>query len=175
MDFEDPYLLHVPYHKQTLVLQSSQRFGKSSLFSNTIYKEGISKSASLDESLYFNGLATTIGHKKLEITAFYSNTPLDGTLEYDSNNLLGLSSIKTDGIHRTENDFVKKNVARQMVIGGNIQYHFPFLKLGITGFSYSLDKPSFPSSKPYAIYEFAGKHYATAPIVTGKQIGRAHV
>lgn len=149
---------------QGLVLQSSQRFGKSSLFSNTIFKEGISKSASLDESLYFNGLATTIGHKKLEITAFYSNTPLDGTLEYDSNNLLGLSSIKTDGIHRTENDFVKKNVARQMVIGGNIQYHFPFLKLGITGFSYSLDKPSFPSSKPYAIYEFAGKHYSTASI-----------
>ena len=34
----------------------------------------------------------------------------------------------------------KKNVARQMVIGGNIQYQFPVLKLGITGFSYSLDK-----------------------------------
>ncbi len=160
---------------QGLVLQSSQRFGKSAIFGNTIHKDGLSKSTSLNEAYYFSGIAATITHNRWNVTSFYSHTPVDGTLAYDDNLQLGLSSFKTDGIHRTESDFAKKYVANQTLVGGNIQYHFPFLKLGFTALSYSLDKPYFSSTRPYALYQFSGTHHANISVDYRARLHQFHL
>lgn len=144
---------------QGLVVQSSPRFGRSSIFSNTLYGEGISKSASVSEFDYFRGIAATFVQDKWMISSFYSHTPIDGTIELDENAQPTISSIKTDGLHRTESDFEKKHLAYQTVAGGNVHYQFPFIKIGATAVSYQLDKPLIPSVKPYNMYYFSGTHH----------------
>ncbi len=142
---------------QGLVVQANSSFGKSSIFNNLKHAEGISKSTSLAEYGYFNGVAFTIDISKWSISAMFSNKNIDANIQLDDNQQSYISSIKTDGIHRTEADFTKKHVLEENLFGSNVQFRTKYAKFGATALTTLYDIPIMPEAKPYNMYYFSGK------------------
>ena len=112
-----------------LVTNSSSSFGKLMMLSSLGRMDrGIRKHSSMMESGYFSGVATTVNLlKNLHLTAFYSNQKTDGTFNADSS---GISSLKTDGLHRTLLEKSKKGNIRKQDFGGSLSWQWNQLKIG---------------------------------------------
>ncbi|MDO4955690.1 MAG: helix-hairpin-helix domain-containing protein [Bacteroidales bacterium] len=115
---------------QGLVLNTNFSMGKTSILSQlSAATKGIRKHSSTSETGYFQGIAATIGDKKSDFTVFYSYLPQDATLTKDSL----ISTLKTDGYHRTLLEKSKKNNVYNHLIGGNLSYSNNGFHVGITG------------------------------------------
>jgi len=128
-----------------LVMNSNFALGKimtlSSLGRNN---NGIKANASRSDGYYLEGAAVTIEPlRHLYVTAFASYRKMDGTLKGDS----AVSSIYTNGYHRTMKEMQKKHVLGVTTLGGNVKYRTGRITLGITGVHTSLDKRLSPNTK----------------------------
>lgn len=114
---------------QGLVLNSGFQLGKSSAL-HTLNTEcsGISKHSSTSEYGFFNGIALTTRYKHYEQSYFLSYNPTDATLTSDSL----ISTLKTDGYHRTRLEMSKKNNVCNMLAGSNITFSLKNFKIGST-------------------------------------------
>lgn len=131
---------------QGLVLNNSLTFGKSSgwgLFSNATVSHGIRKHSSMSESNHFRGVAMNFSlNKKAHFSAFLSYQDVDGTRRTDYNN--AISSLKTDGLHRTLLERNKKGILHELSGGGNISYFHKGLTVELTGVVTHYSKPLAP-------------------------------
>ena len=117
---------------QGLVLGGGFGVGKGSESVTTTRRGNIGflPYTSLNESGYFRGIAVSLQPvKKLILSAFASYNRLDGTIDNDSTNRL-LSSISPTGLHRTDNELLKRKNVLETNYGATIGYRHKSLEWG---------------------------------------------
>lgn len=116
---------------QGLIMNTDFTMGKSMFFASSgIHRNPVRKHASRSEDNYFRGVAGTVRlSRQLLLTAFYSHVDKDANI--DDNGFI--TSWKTDGYHRTPLEISKKQNTVNQTIGGNIDYTYRHLHLGLTG------------------------------------------
>jgi hypothetical protein len=84
-----------------------------------------------DENSFLQGIATSINFSSVQFQMFYSNKPVNATID----SLGQISSIDPSGLFRTENELRKQKSTRETVIGCRaIAYPYEGLKLGGTAY-----------------------------------------
>ena len=114
---------------------------------------GFRRHNSTNEVDFFRGVAATIQWKNLDVSLFYSYRKLDATVDS-----LSITAFKTDGLHRTVNDWEKKRNVPTQTFGGNIRYATPQIVVGVTAISYHFggDLVVEPEPRPYNLFHFRG-------------------
>ena len=140
-----------------LAVNTSAKFGKMTMFSSMDRIDiGINKHSSTMESGYFTGGATTVKLGSIEISAFGSYRKNDGTYNNDS---IGMSSLKTDGMHRTELEYSKKGNLGTADFGGNIHWEHKNLQVSATAIGTHLSVPLAPKYNTQgSIYKYYNAH-----------------
>lgn len=145
-----------------LVMNTSFGFGKlMSLNSLDRMDRGFRRHSSVTESNYLRGVAATVQLSSgVQLSAFASAVDADGTIRADST---GVSSLKTDGMHRTALERSKKGNVQKLDFGGNIGWQMSRLRLSLTAVYTHLDRPLRPAyntkSTRYRRYNAAGSEY----------------
>lgn len=146
---------------QGLVLWSGFSFGKTSMPLNVKKRAaGITGYRSTDENRFFRGAATTLSHKKIDLSFFYSGKRIDGNIvEYDStmNKAITVSSLQTSGDHSLSGLTSDKDAVFEQVAGSNISMNFTKLKTGLTFAHTWLDTELNPPERDYNQFYFRGK------------------
>lgn len=116
---------------------------------------GFRRHNSTNEYDFFRGIAATLGYKKLEWSLFYSYKALDATFKNNE-----ITSIKTDGLHRTWGERAKMRKAPMQTYGTNLRYATTHFILGVSAVGFSLNKHTInPVSQPYNLYYFRGSNH----------------
>lgn len=141
---------------QGLVLGNNFALGKSYTLTTSDYRAtGIRKHASTDEYNYFRGIAATMRlHPRLKTTLFYSHRSMDGTIKDGA-----ITSIDKAGLHRTSKEVEKANSFTMQTTGGNINYDYSHLQLGVTGIYYFFNRPYSPALRKYAKHNLQGNNF----------------
>jgi len=115
---------------------------------------GFRRHYSTNENNYFRGLGATLSFGQVDISLFYSDKKVDGTVSGDT-----VVSLKTDGLHRLPREIDKKHTLSMQTMGGNVRYAAPNFLVGITTLHYSFGGLSLqPELHPYNLYYFRGKN-----------------
>lgn len=135
---------------QGLVMNTQFALGKQCVM-NTIYSanKGIKKHSSTGESDYFRGAAATVRWGRALLSGFYSFRELDATVDKGF-----ITSLKTDGYHRTPLEISKKNNVNNHLTGINLSYSTPRFRLGLTTVYTVFNKPL----KPIREYQLHNPH-----------------
>lgn len=149
-----------------LVVNTGSSFGKAmKLSSMETIDRGITRHSSTSETGYFTGGATTLNYKNIRFSAFVSYRKTDGTFNNDST---GISSLKTDGLHRTKLEISKKNNIAVTDFGGNIHLDFNKFQLSFTATTTHFNTPLSPKydtkSSKYRYYNPIGKNFTAGSI-----------
>ena len=144
-----------------LAVNGGMRFGKTMMLSTMDRMDaGFSRHSSTSESGYFTGAATTIQLKDWQLSAFASYRKGDGTYNSDST---GMTSLKTDGQHRTQLERSKKGNLGISNFGGNIHWEHKELRLSATGvfthFNVSLMPQHNTPASLYRYYNASGQDF----------------
>lgn len=134
---------------QGLVL-GGYNLGKTSCINGDMFSsEGISRHSSTSEYGYFRGGGITVSpFRKLQISAVGSHQKMDANLSDSAT----ITSVKTDGYHRTEAELAKRKNIKRSVIGGNIKINDSHFSIGATAVYYTYDHVLTPNTQPYNIF-----------------------
>jgi hypothetical protein len=106
------------------------------------------------------GAATTIGIKRLDITAFvsYKNTDAN-TIASDTldNEIFEVSSLQETGLHRTPNEVKNKSAITHFTTGGSIKYRFKKASVAFNAVHNQLGANLSPAIQPYRQFTFSGR------------------
>ena len=110
---------------------------------------------SLTEFRFFRGIGTTINlAPRLELSLFYSNKRKDASI----NNLeLNITSLRTNGLHRTRSEIAAQNSIREEVAGAAFTYSTKLVELGVIGLYNKFDIPFNPTPTLANLYRFRGQ------------------
>lgn len=144
-----------------LVMNSGMKFGKMMMLSTVDRMDaGITQHSSMNESGYFTGGAATIRLGDWQVSAFGSYRKADGTYNRDST---GMSSLKTDGLHRTQLEWSKRGNVGVSNFGGNVHWEYKRLRLSVTTMWTHLDVPLMPKydtkASAYRVYNASGRRF----------------
>jgi hypothetical protein len=121
---------------------------------------GFRRHCSTNETDFFRGAASTVQRNDWNLSLFYSCRRLDATVE-DTR----ITSFKTDGLHRVENDREKMRTAGMQTYGGNLRYATPQVVIGLTALTYSCGNLSVdPDPAPYNRFYFRGTQNVNASV-----------
>lgn len=144
---------------QGLVLGAGFFLGKGSEAVTTIRRSniGIRPYGSLLESGYFRGAAATYQLNKVDLTAFYSYTKRDASIdEANGEREEYFSSILMAGSHRTETEIANKNQLKEQNIGMNATFRFTNGYIGATILHTQFDAVLMRRPRLYNRFEFVG-------------------
>ncbi|GAB3501571.1 helix-hairpin-helix domain-containing protein [Emticicia fontis] len=150
---------------QGLILGAGFFLGKGSEAVTTIRRSnmGIRPYGSLLEGGNFRGAAATYQLKKIDLTAFYSYTKRDASIdETDGEREEYFSSILTSGYHRTETELARKNQLTEQNIGANATFRFSNGYIGATLLHTQFDAILMRRPRLYNKFEFTGKENTLA-------------
>ncbi len=147
---------------QGLVVNTSSAFGKMMMLSSLGRQDrGIVRHSSMSETGYFSGASAALGNESWLVTAFVSRRNADGTMLGDSS---GISSLKTDGLHRTSLEYSKKGNLEVMDWGGNIRLSCKAFDISATAAVTHYSLPLIPKcdtpSSLYRLYYAHGEDFA---------------
>lgn len=150
---------------QGLVLWQEYSMGKSENISNiSKTNRGIRPFTSVEENLYFRGIATTLKLGNTKLSLFYSNKKDDGNIVATDSTNLFFTSLQTSGYHRTGNEIEDKNAVRNQNTGAVLTWNFNHLKIGSTFSHQKFDMPFIRSSQLYNQYKFRGTENFTGGV-----------
>lgn len=102
-----------------LVLNNNLTFGKQAMLASVGRLANIFRPHSgVADSRYLQGAAITVGTERMELSAFWSWRYVDATLNADGT----VSTILSDGYHRTVTEMDKKNNTAQTAAGLHLKY-----------------------------------------------------
>ncbi|MDE6721719.1 MAG: helix-hairpin-helix domain-containing protein [Bacteroidaceae bacterium] len=144
-----------------LAINSGMKFSKLMMLNTADRMDaGITPHSSINESGYFTGAAATLRLKQWQLSAFGSYRKEDGTYNSDST---GMSSLKTDGLHRTRLERSKKGNLAVSNLGGNIHWEHKELRLSATAVVTHFDMPLLPrhntTASMYRLYNASGQDF----------------
>lgn len=138
-----------------LVVNTDFSLGKMTMLNTGIKRYGIKKSLSTSETSFFRGMAMTFQFGHFDVSAFYSYLPTDATLRKDGS----ISSLKTDGFHRTVLELSKKHNVKEQSMGGNVRWHNHYFSAGVTGLYQHFNIPFSTGTELYKQYYPSGKDF----------------
>ncbi|MBQ9363229.1 MAG: helix-hairpin-helix domain-containing protein, partial [Bacteroidaceae bacterium] len=144
-----------------LAINTHTKFGKS-MMSNSLghIDRGFSKHSSTMETGYLTGAAIRYQYGQITLSAFGGYNKIDGTFLKDST---GISSLKTDGLHRTPLEHSKRHNISVLNIGGNIHWDIKNWQLSATAVATHYSTPLAPKwntpSTLYRKYNAQGKNF----------------
>ncbi len=143
---------------QGLTLWSGLSFGKGAdIFSVAKQDVGLKAYTSVNEFSFFRGFATQINFGKFDFTPFVSYNKLDAGIALNPlTNLEDISSLQQSGLHRTQNELKNRRRVDQLIFGGNLQYNYKKLSLGLTGYHSKYGQSFAPGSGLYNKFDFSG-------------------
>ncbi len=119
--------------------------------------------AAFGEAFFFRGVAATIAiHKKLEVTALYSNRRRDAnvlapdTLEMEFQDQV-FTSLQTSGLHRTPAEIADEKQLQEKVGGLSASWLGKRGVVTANALHIKYDKPWEPTFAPYRKYSFSGQ------------------
>lgn len=129
-----------------LILNNDFGFGKLSLLSSLgRNSNSIRVHSSRSSANYLQGIAATYAiTKNIDLTAFASYRKIDATLSTSTG---GIQTILKTGLHRTQKEIDKQDVATHSLIGGNVNYRRNGWHLGATAFYTSFSLPLTPNKQ----------------------------
>lgn len=144
-----------------LAVNSGMKFGKMMMLSAMDRMDaGITRHSSTAETGYFTGGAFTLQLKDWQFSAFGSYRKEDSTYNSDST---GMTSLKTDGLHRTQLEHSKKGNLGISNFGGNIHWEHHTLRLSLTAVATHLEVPLMPKhdtkASAYRLYNASGRDF----------------
>ncbi len=145
---------------QGLTAWTSYSFAKGvNIFSVKKSALGIRPYTSVDENKFMRGVATTIGFKGVEATAFYSMKHVDANVSDTTadGEAAAVSSLETTGYHSTPSEIADKHTILQTIYGGNLSYKRKKFSVGLTAVNYELDKEYNRALSYYNQFEFSSK------------------
>ncbi len=157
---------------QGLIIHNAFGTGKS-IYTVDIKKDGqtIKPYSSVNESNFFRGAAISLTPvKNSEISIFYSNKSVDGTVDIDTtiiDDFGRFSSIARDGLHRTESEIAKKGAVNQQNFGGRLTYRIGNLKIGLNHLVYDFSVSVEPRTDLYRLYNFKGNGFSATSVDYG--------
>lgn len=151
---------------QGLTCWNSLGFGKSA-YAVQVKKnaQGLRPYSSVNENLFFRGVAATVGNKYWSFSAFASRKKLDANANSDSlvqDDGLVISSLALGGLHRTEQELADKDVLTETIYGGNVQYEKGVWKTGVVSVVQQFSDSIEARSDWYNQYRFSGKQNQVA-------------
>lgn len=112
---------------------------------------------SLTEFRFFRGAGTTISlSKNWEVSMFYSNKRKDASI-IKTGNQQAISSLRTNGLHRTSSELNAQNSVIEQVAGTAITYENKSIEIGLLGLYSQFNIPFSPSISLANIYKFRGQ------------------
>ncbi len=161
---------------QGLALQTGMGTMKSSL-TTTIRNRtnGFRPSLSANEYSGLSGVLMSFGNHNFSISPFFSSRYRDGHLSTDENGNTFITSLKTDGYHRTASELAARKTTREDVYGVQMKYFFNKLTVEAGHLEYNLEFPLVPSVKPYSQYYFSGNHNRNSWLAVEGGIGNAYL
>jgi hypothetical protein len=143
---------------QGLTLWSGLSFGKGAdIFTVVKPNLGLKPYTSINEFSFFRGIATQINFGKLDFTPFFSYNKIDAGLALNPlTNLEEISTLQQSGLHRTESELKNRRRISQMVFGGNLQYNYRKLSIGLTGYHSNYSQDFAPGKSLYNQFNFTG-------------------
>lgn len=150
---------------QGLVLWQEYSMGKSENIMNiSKTNRGVRPFTSVEENLFFRGIASTLKFGSTRLSLFYSQKKVDGNVVSGDTSSSFFTSLQTSGYHRTKNEIADKNTVRDRNAGFIFTWSFNHLKIGST-FSYQhFNMPFIRSSQLYNQYRFRGTENITGGI-----------
>ncbi|MFM7770888.1 MAG: hypothetical protein ACKO8Q_10055, partial [Bacteroidota bacterium] len=151
---------------QGLTCWNSLGFGKSS-YSVQVKKnaQGLRPYSSVNENLFFRGVAATVGNKWITATAFASRKKIDANVNSDSliqDDALVISSLALGGLHRTNAELADKDAITESIFGGNVQFEKGVWKTGVVGVYQQYSDSIQARTDWYNQYKFSGReNYVT--------------
>ena len=138
---------------QGLVVNTGTSFGKTISLGQTDHiGRGISRYSSTSESGYFSGCATSLRFNDFIVSTYASHRRIDGNINKDST---GITSLKTDGMHRTTLESSKKQNTSVTDIGGNILWDKEKIQIAATVAYTHYSLPLMPKyDTPSSLYRF---------------------
>ena len=143
-----------------LVVNSDFSLGKSTLFNMGDTRPSIKKFSSTSETSFFRGMAVTFRFVKVDVSAFYSYLPTDATIRKDGT----VSSLKTDGLHRTLLELSKKHNVMEQSAGADVTWNTEYLSLGATAFYQHFRRSFSKGTELYRQYYPEGKDFLNASL-----------
>ncbi len=105
-------------------------------------------------------MAVTFRFGKVDVSAFYSYLPTDATLRKDGT----VSSLKTDGLHRTLLELSKKHNVMEQSAGADVTWNTEYFSLGATAFYQHFSRSFSKGTELYRQYYPEGKDFLNASL-----------
>ncbi|MDR3287784.1 MAG: helix-hairpin-helix domain-containing protein [Prevotellaceae bacterium] len=112
---------------------------------------GVYGYSSTDENKYFRGVAANIESGRFNISVLASYKNRDATITDSTNNLF--KTLQTTGLHRTNSEMKGKNFVSETAFGGNVNYEYKNLRVGISGLWHGFGADYVRDLQPYNIFE----------------------
>lgn len=112
---------------------------------------------------FFRGISTTYQAGPLHVTLMASNAPRDGNLSIQIDTLEReeaiITSLQSNGLHRTPTEIANKSRIRESNLGGNIHYNSPnrSLQLGVNSLFTRFGQSFNRNPQIYNQFEFYGQ------------------
>ena len=145
---------------QGLTQWQSLAFNKGANIINVIRQSDVLQPYNSAGEINFNrGAGITLQKKNWESTGFISYRKLDAGFNIDTvSNEDYVSSIRTSGYHRTNNEIGGKGIQAALSFGGNISYSVEKFHLGINAVHYDFEHNISKADYLYNIYSLSGRH-----------------
>ncbi|MEZ5103784.1 MAG: helix-hairpin-helix domain-containing protein [Draconibacterium sp.] len=142
---------------QGLILWQGYTSGKS-VYTMDISKtaQGIRPYTSVDENLFFRGVATTVKFQNFDLSLFYSGKNADANIESDEAGIY-FTSLQSSGYHRTISEVDDEKSVLHQNMGAIANYSFKNLKIGATFLYDHFEIPFIPSDQLYNRFRFSGE------------------
>ena len=149
-----------------LIVNNSLNFGKNTtgvLSNATLSGRGIRPHASTSESNHFRGIAINYSlSKSTHFTTFISYQDIDATRDQSASEP-SVTSLKTDGLHRTLLEKSKKGIIHELSGGCNLSYYHHGLQVELTGIATHFSIPLNPKyntpSTQYRQFNLQGDNF----------------
>lgn len=157
-----------------LAINNGISFGKNvqNSFTGNIDR-GFSRHSSFMESNYLTGAALRYQYGNVILSAYGAYNKPDANYTADS---LGITSLKTDGLHRTELEYSKRHNLTETNFGANIHINISDLQLSATIASTHYSVPLAPRwntlSTLYRKYNSAGQDFQNYSIAYAYTLGK---
>ena len=152
---------------QGLVVNSTTYYGKTLMLNGMgRHGRGLRPHSSMAEDGFFRGAGATVRLLSALHATFYGSVRhVDGTMLADSS---GVSSLKTDGLHRTHLERSKDGNVQRTDFGGNVEWQHQRLTLSLSAAYTHFDTPLKPRydtpASRYRIYNARGTDFANGGI-----------
>ena len=151
-----------------LIVNNSFNLGKNTMgvLSNaSISRHGIRPHASSSESNYFRGIAIDYSlSRSAHLSAFVSYHDIDATKDQNSA-IPSITSLKTDGLHRTLLEKSKKGIVQELSGGWNLSFFHRGLQVELTGIASHFSIPLKPKyntpATEYRKYNLQGDNFGS--------------